>query len=173
MSKFFKRISKNPSHIILPKTRGEHRNARDAGLAMCKVCHAFYYKKAWHNNTDMIAPSEATSLRITFMVCPADTMIKNGLFAGELTIERIPTENRVELLNLIRRYGQRERERDSQHRVIGITDRRGALVVTTTENQLAQKLAHKIKDVFNKVEIATSFSKEPRGIERVRVRFLW
>lgn len=172
MSTFFKRSAKSPSRIMLPKTSREHRNIRGAGLAMCKVCHAFYYKKAWHHNTDMLSPEEARSLRVAFVLCPADAMIKDGLYEGELTIERIPDEARMELLNLIRGFGRRAYERDTQHRVIGIAERRGAFVITTTENQLAQKLARKIKDVFNKVELATSFSKEPDKMERVRVRFV-
>jgi len=174
MARFYQKSSYNPSKIQLPKS------AREAGplkkerksLAMCKKCNAFYYKKSWHHSTDTLSPREARKLNVEFRLCPACKMISERLYEGKLTIENVPNKFRVELLNLIKSFGKRAEQIDSQHRLIEIGHERGNIVVTTTENQLAAKLAKKIKGVFNKVDVRFSHSKEPYEVERVRVKFL-
>lgn len=163
------------SRIAPPEARaskGPHYKAEHGGVAMCAKCHAFYYAKSWHHSADLLTPREARRLKITFTLCPADKMIVDGLYEGELLIENAPPRLHLELLNLIKQFGARAYARDCQHRIIGIRRVKNVFIVTTTENQLAQKLARKIKDVFNKVTLAVSHSREPHETERVRATFL-
>ena len=50
--------------------------------------------------------------------------------------------------------------KDPMDRLIDIKKSGKMLTITTTENQLALKLAKKIKEVFKKVDMATKFAKE-------------
>jgi len=172
---------------VLKKIRGSRKGKKfprakaDVGpfykaeysLAVCKKCGALYYKKSWHHGTDALFGGEKKKLRIQSVLCPADMMIQEKLFEGELIIENIPERLRQELIRLIHAYGERAYKRDCQHRVIAIEKRgKNAIRVTTTENQLANKLAKKIKSVFNKVAYAVQYSKEPYETERIHVKFL-
>lgn len=119
----------------------------------------------------MLAPRTARDLQINFALCPADTMTSQGLYEGEITIEKVPRQYHVELLNLIKGFGSRAYTRDCQDRIIDIKKKGNNFVVTTTENQLAQKLAKKIKQVFNKVDLTISHSREPYEVERIIIKF--
>lgn len=119
----------------------------------------------------LLSQDEARELKIPFVTCPADAMIREGQFEGEVTITKIPSAYRTELLNLIENFGERAMERDNQHRVSNVQDDDDTIVVTTTENQLAVKLGKKIKHVFNKVDVDISYSEEPYQVARVSVQF--
>ncbi|MBI4120749.1 MAG: hypothetical protein HY457_00630 [Parcubacteria group bacterium] len=173
MPKVFK--GKNiPSRFERPGDKGRvgSRERLTYGFAMCKKCHAFYYKKSWHHNTDKLAPAEAKKLNINFVLCPADVMAEQGLYEGELTISNVPKESEVELLNLIKNFGRRAELRDVLDRILAVKKQGSGYRVTTTENQLAGKLARKIKDVFKKIDLSFRYSKEPFEVERIQVRFL-
>lgn len=163
------------SRIIPPAARASTEpryKAEHGGVAICTACHAFYYAKSWHHNADLISPREARRLKIAFTLCPADKMIADGLYEGEVVIKNAPPHLHLELLNLIKGFGARAYARDNQHRIIGIRRSKNTFIVTTTENQLAQKLARKIKDAFNKVARTVAHSEEPYETERARVTFL-
>lgn len=99
-------------------------------------------------------------------------MTQDHLFDWELVIEECPERHEEELLRLIHNVGKRAKEMDPQHRIIN-TDKtdQEAYRVTTTENQLADRLAKKIKEVFNTVEIHLPHSKEPYKVDRILVTF--
>ena len=99
-------------------------------------------------------------------------MIENNLYEGELIIEKIPQKYTEEVFNLVRAYEKRAKIRDPQDRISLIERKPGGFRVLTTENQLAKKLAKKIKEVFNSVEVVVSFSKEPYEVCRVKVIFI-
>jgi hypothetical protein len=57
-------------------------------------------------------------------------------------------------------------------RIIGVKKEGKDLVVTTTENQLANKLAKKIQSTYSNVTAKTSFTKEPSDTALAIVEFL-
>lgn len=166
---------KNVSKIKWPKPRTEAAEfglARAAGVR-CSRCGAVYHTKSWHHAGEM--PSEKPgggTYRLNMVLCPACTMIRHRQFEGELTIERPPSVFRRELTNLIHAYGERACEMDPEHRVIAVKKRGANLIVTTTENQLAAKLAKKIKSAFPPVAIQIRHTREPSDVGRVCVQFL-
>jgi len=175
MSKFFKKVFGNPRKTNLPKSAveaGPRKKERYPSFAVCKKCHDVYYKKSWHYETDFLNDKELDGLEIKSVLCPADTMVRDGLYEGMMRVEDVPQKYRVELLNLIKGYGRRARMRDSQVRIIEIIQKKGEVVVTTTENQLASKLGKKIKETFKNVEVNISHSKEPYQVTRVDVVFI-
>ena len=76
-------------------------------------------------------------------------MIKDGRYEGEVIIENVAEQEREEIENLITNFGETAFGRDPMDRIISIeTIAKGMLRVLTTENQMAQQLAKKIKKTF-------------------------
>ena len=98
-------------------------------------------------------------------------MIKNKLFEGELVIEGVPKESREELVNLINNFGAQAINKDPQDRIITIKKIAGGFRVTTTENQMATRLAKKITSTFKTMKATFSHSREPYEVSRVKVSF--
>lgn len=141
------------------------------GITVCEECDAAYYKKFWHHSLLNLKSAKEDTL-VNFTLCPACQMIKNKQFEGKITILNIPEELSEELVNLIKGFCGRAYSRDPMDRLIELKKSKGKMVVTTTENQLANKLAKKIKDTFNKVKVKTTFSKDPSDFADIRVEFL-
>ena len=153
------RSSKSKSHEAggrLPKSRGERgfSSKRTPSLMKCKLCGALFYKKSWHHGESALAVEEAKKLGVKLTICPADQMIKNGQFEGELVVLAVPAKDREILQNLIRGFGERAYERDCQHRIIKLEGMgKDGLRVTVTENQLAGRIAKKIKDALDRKSV--------------------
>ena len=145
------------------------------GIMFCSRCGIAYYKKSWHHALEEYKslPEDAP---VKFVLCPACQMIQNKQFEGEVKIKNIPEKEADGVARLVEGYGSRAYERDPLHRVIDIKKNKGErgtdLLVTTTENQLANKLANKIKDAFNKVRITRSFSSGPSDVAYITVEFV-
>ena len=143
------------------------------GIVFCSSCRSAYYKKSWHH----ITPAERLKLKVHDpkpIFCPACQMIKNKEFEGQLTIGGFPLVLEADLNKLIKNFCQRAFERDPLHRLIDIKNDSGNLTATTTENQLAVKLAKKIKEVFgkNKVQVKISYSPSPSDAVYVKINFV-
>jgi len=95
-----------------------------------------------------------------------------GVWEGEVIIENIPSKDKNELIALIKNFCQKGFERDPLDRLISITEKKGNIIARTTENQLAQKLGRKIKEVFKKVSMKVLYSKEPDDLTEVRIKFI-
>lgn len=143
------------------------------GVTECPECHNVHFKKRWHHSIDALNVHAKSTLQVNKKaLCRACKMTQDHLFEGELLIEECPERHEEELLRLIHNFGKRAKEMDPQHRIINIekTDQE-IYRVTTTENQLADRLAKKIKEVFNTVEIHLPHSKEPYKVDRIHVTF--
>lgn len=143
------------------------------GIVACPRCKNLHAKKRWYVSEDKLKRTLKTSkvAATEKKVCPACTMIKNHMFEGELFIEGFPVAMKKDLKNLINNFGVRATAIDPQDRIIAVETTRKGYRVTTTENQLVNKLAKKIRDAFNTVEIAFSNSAEPSEVSRVHVVF--
>ncbi len=99
-------------------------------------------------------------------------MAAHHLYEGELTIENVPAKVRKELSQLVKHFGKTATERDPQDRIIDIERKGASWRITTTENQLASRLAKKVRESFKKhVAVHISHSKEPYEVDRVRATF--
>ncbi|MEK7555588.1 MAG: NMD3-related protein [Patescibacteria group bacterium] len=153
-----------------PRTEKHEMPKGKLGLVLCKECNAAYYKKSWHHNLRHFKELRE-DLRVSFVVCPACNMIKNKQFEGQIEIINIPLKISEELINLIKSFCRRAYERDPMDRLIGIKNTKGGLEATTTENQLAVKLAKKIKQTFKKVDMKISYSPTPSDVVYVKLEF--
>ncbi len=126
----------------------------------------------------ILAPQEKQSFKfqVSRRLCPACQMIKNKEFEGQLTISNFPPALETDLTKLIRNFCQRAYERDPMDRLISINQlknqhKSASLVITLTENQLAVKLAKKIKEVFKKAKIEISYSPAPSDVVYIKLTF--
>lgn len=155
------------------ETKREEYGVAQRGFLVCRRCHNIKFKKSWHAPEGVLLRQTKHSRGgVDLTICPACRMIEDGVFEGELRVENVPSKYERELVNLITGFGLRARRRNAQARIIDIRKMGNGMFITTTENQLAVRLAKKIKDVFNKVEIKTSYSKEPDEVVRVKAHFL-
>jgi len=158
-------------------TRKDKSFSGKKGVIFCPNCHSVYYRKAWHHSQNKV-PSflpnrQADKFQVLRKLCSACLMIKNKEFAGQLTIVNFPLALKTDLIKLIDNFCQRAYRNNTLHRLIDIKNINNDLVVATTENQLAVKLAKKIKEVFNKnkIQLKISYSPEPNNAVYVKVNF--
>lgn len=172
MSHFFARTNnlRQPQRHADPK-HNQYGKAHK-GLTVCKDCKHIFFKKEWkHPEQFRELPK---NLEVHYSLCPACAMAHHNLFEGEIVIQDVPQKVETELTNLISAYANRAMQKDSQHRVLKILKlgQRGFRVLTT-ENQLAVKLAKKIKDVFRGcTNLHISHGSEPYEVDRVRLAFV-
>ncbi|OGY67824.1 MAG: hypothetical protein A3I24_01465 [Candidatus Harrisonbacteria bacterium RIFCSPLOWO2_02_FULL_41_13b] len=184
-------IFKRSYNVNLPKSRSEAEEFGPGkkGLVMCQNCDSTYFKKSWHHDLENVEVSEKKDVPIRFVLCPACQMIKNKQYEGRIVIKNVPEKSMVKLEELINGFCRRAYERDPMDRLIEIKKTRSAgsrlrqgfggqagqvfseWIVTTTENQLANKLAQKIKSSFSGVKTKTKFNKEPSDVVGVVVDF--
>ena len=156
--------------LFEPRTEKHEIPKGKLGLILCPECNAAYYKKSWHHNLRYYK-NLRENLPVKFAVCPACKMIKNRQFEGEIIIENAPAENYNELINLIKSFCRRAYGKDSQHRLIEMKNIKEGIRIAVTENQLAVKLAKKIKDTFKKVDYKVSYSPAPSDVTYIKLVF--
>lgn len=159
-------------NIKLPQSRTQKQEFGKAQkpILSCKICDIVYYKKSWHHNLEHYQKLKEDQ-GVDFAICPACQMIKNKQFEGKLIIKNIPVKFVKEITNLIQSFSQRAFERDPLDRLIKIQQTSNQLIATFTENQLAVKLAKKIKAAFNKVKTEIKYSPSPSDITEAVVSF--
>ncbi|MHB1118064.1 MAG: hypothetical protein ACYCZ7_00840 [Minisyncoccota bacterium] len=141
-------------------------------LVVCTRCHQARIGKKWRTAASLLAKNlTAHKEGVHFTLCPACTMITKKLYEGEIVINGVPPSRETELLHMIVSFGARAQEIDPQDRISAIEHtKKGQIRVTTTENQLAQKIAKKIKSAFKKTSIDITRSKEPFQVTRIQVQ---
>jgi NMD protein affecting ribosome stability and mRNA decay len=171
------RIFSKPSSIKLPQRDREAQHEQywreHKGIIKCPRCGNVHFKKRWYSSEQYLRIRlKLKKLEIAEeKFCQACKMIKQNVFEGELFIEEFPGSRKKELLRLIKNFGERAIAIDPQDRIIKIEGTQKGFRITTTENQLVDKLAKKIKDVFKSVDIHFSHSAEPAEVDRVHVTF--
>lgn len=134
----------------------------------CSGCGIVYYHKFWHHALEDWKHLSGDE-RVKFVLCPACRMIKDKKFEGELAVFGIGSRKlKEEIKKVLKNSGQLAFRRDPLDRIIEIKEEKNQLVVRTTENQLAVKLAKKIKLTFGG-EMTISHSRE-EDVIRVKLQ---
>ena len=142
------------------------------GIFICRQCGSCYYLKAWHHSFEKISANHNLALKdFQPTLCPACSMIKNKQHEGEVIIHHIPSQVQDGLIALIRSFGDKAFDRDCQHRIISISLQKNLLLVTTSENQLAAKLAKKIRETFHAKRVRIVHNTAPSDIATVSLFF--
>ncbi len=166
------KIFRKPYSVKLPKSAHEVEEfgGGKKGFILCPDCDSLYFKKSWHHDFKELK-TENVNLPVNFKLCPACQMIKNKQYEGRVILKNVPKKYSDELEHFIVGFCGRATDRDPMDRLIEIKKSGAEWAVTTTENQLANKLAKKIKDVFNKLNSKTKFSQEPSDVVEIAVEF--
>jgi len=119
------------------------------GLIICPKCNAMSWKGSWWHESKVNSEIKKNKHN-GYSLCPACKMIENNEYEGEIIIENIDPKIRNSLINSIKNGGELGFKKDPEDRVISIEkdDHNGKINVLTTENQLALKIARKIKKSF-------------------------
>lgn len=170
-------MSKKPNtkggRLSSPRKQAEEFGGAKKGLVICENCDIYNFKKGWHHDADsFIAKRENKDIQVHFALCPACHMIKNRQYEGKLVVNNIPAPQKKDLMNMIKGYCDRAFSQDPLDRLIGVVSESSSLIVTVTKKQLAQRLAKKIKDAFNKVKISNPNFREPGDVANITVEFL-
>jgi NMD protein affecting ribosome stability and mRNA decay len=162
--------SKTANARYAPEHKAQEFPRGKKGIVFCDNCGIVYYKKAWHHNLRHFKSFEK-DVPVDFRSCPACQMIKNRQYEGMVRILNVPAKFERELERLIAAYGERARKRDPLHRIIDVNKKGNNFEVTTTENQLAQKLARKIIKTFKASSLKTEHSPHPSDVTFITVSF--
>lgn len=126
------------------------RRGAMAKAAVCGGCHAVYRNKRWYADE----PLSITMLNdpaTTRTVCPACLRIRDDFPGGIVTMKGdYVLPHKQDLLNLIRNEEHRARSVNPLERVMSIRENgEGSIIVSTTNERLAQKLGRAMKKAFH------------------------
>jgi len=119
-------------------------------ITVCEGCHAVYKKKRWYADPQLY--STAVAIRDTAVsVCPACLKIRDNFPGGVVTLKGdYVLPHKQALLNLIKNEEARARGFNPLERVMSVKETGyGAIVVSTTNEKLAQRIGRAIKKAFH------------------------
>ena len=84
------------------------------------------------------------------VLCPACQKIRDRYAEGKVTLQpsAFLTTHRDEILHLIHNEEERAKGINPLERIVGISESAGALVVTTTNEKLAQRIGRALKSAY-------------------------
>ena len=141
------------------------------GIVVCKTCGAAYFKKRWTHGLEELRVKEGKDEAVSFAVCPACQMIANRQYEGRITVKNLPAQHEKDLEDVVRGFSRRAFERDVMHRLIGIKKTGANWVITTTENEMAGKMAHHIKESLRGAKSRTHFAGDPSDVAEIVIDF--
>lgn len=118
-------------------------------ITVCDGCHTVYKKKRWYADPHLY--HEALKIRDTAVaVCPACLKIRDNFPGGIVTLKGdYVLPHKQELLNLIKNEEARARVFNPLERVMSVKETGyGSIVISTTNEKLAQKIGRAIKKAF-------------------------
>jgi len=133
------------------------RGARRS-ISVCESCRAVYMNKRWYAGIDTyetVMKEPGTEL----MVCPACLKIRDNFPGGIVTLKGdYVLAHKRDLMKLIKNEEDRARGLNPLERVMSVKESGyGSLVISTTNERLAQRLGRAIKKAFHG-EVAYNWS---------------
>ena len=140
-------------------------------IIICPEGNEVYYHKSWHHNLRRYPHLKETK-PINFKLCPFHQMKKNRQWEGEIRISDVPEKYRERVLQTAENVSREAYRRDPMDRILNIKTMKGEIIIYTSENQLAQKIARKItasfKNNFTKPKISRA-----KGSDAVLIVMGW
>ena len=119
-------------------------------ISVCEGCHSGYKSKRWYADPDIYEavlkiPDTATR------VCPACLKIRDNFPGGIVTLKGdYVLSHKQDLMNLIKNEEARAHGFNPLERVMSVTENgHGSIVISTTNEKLAQRLGRAIKKAFH------------------------
>ena len=117
------------------------------GVAVCEGCQAVYRNKRWYVGPEALLPGTVSAT----VVCPACLKIRDNFPGGIVTLAgTYVLPHKREILKLVKNEEDRARGFNPLERVMAIKENgRGSVIITTTNEKLAQRLGRAIKKAFH------------------------
>ncbi len=127
-------------------------------ISVCEGCHSVYRNKRWYADPDLYETTKKKP-ETAETVCPACLKIRDNFPGGIVTLKgSYVISHKQELLNLIKNEEGRARGFNPLERVMSVRENGfGKLIVSTTNEKLAQRIGRAIKKAFHG-EVAYNWS---------------
>ncbi len=120
-----------------------------AGISVCKKCGAVYNEKRWIHHTEVPEKILAEKGKTT-VLCPACRKIRDKFAEGYVLIQgEFSKSHKDEIKNLIRNKEEHAMHFNPLDRIIEIKERGGEMEVTTTTENLAQRIGQILEKSYD------------------------
>lgn len=118
-------------------------------VAVCTECHAIYQRRHWFFDHDTYV-RETMQPTTRMVVCPACQKIRDHYAEGQVTLHASPflSAHKEEIVHLIRNEEERAKGINPLERIVGLTESGEGIVVTTTNEKLAQRIGRTLKSTY-------------------------
>lgn len=114
--------------------------------AVCTECHALYERRHWFCDEEAYfhASMQADTHKV---LCPACHKIRDGYVGGRVTLHASAflSAHKDEILRIIQNEEARVKRDNPLERIIAITESDEGMIVTTTNEKLAQHIGRTLK----------------------------
>jgi NMD protein affecting ribosome stability and mRNA decay len=119
-------------------------------VLVCEGCRAVHMNKRWYAD-DGLAESIGTTKETVPAVCPACQKMRDNFPGGIVTLRGgYVLPHKQDILNLVKNEEGRARGMNPLERIMAITeDGRGNVVITTTNEKMAQRIGRAIRKAFH------------------------
>jgi NMD protein affecting ribosome stability and mRNA decay len=119
-------------------------------VSVCSGCRAVYMNKRWYADEALFI-SSLSSPDTVKMACPACLKIRDNFPGGIVTLKGdYVLPHKQDLMNLVKNEEERARGFNPLERVMSIRENgHGNIVISTTNEKLAQRLGRAIKKAFH------------------------
>lgn len=117
--------------------------------SICEGCHSVYKNKRWYAEPDVYDKALAAG-GVAAIVCPACAKIRDDFPGGIVTLRGgYVLPHKEALMHLVKNEESRARKNNPLERVMTIKeDGYGNIVISTTNEKLAQRIGRSIKKAF-------------------------
>lgn len=114
--------------------------------AVCTECHALYERRHWYFDEEAYF-SASTQPDTHKVLCPACHKIRDRYAEGQVTLcaSAFLTAHKDEIRRIIQNEEARAKRVNPLERIIAITESDGGLIITTTNEKLAQRIGRTLK----------------------------
>jgi hypothetical protein len=118
-------------------------------IAACTECHALYQRRHWFFDADAFF-RETMQPTTRMVLCPACQKIRDRYIEGQVTLRPSPflSAHKDEILHLIHDEEERAKGINPLGRIVEISESDGGIVVTTTNEKLAQRIGRTLKRTY-------------------------
>lgn len=139
-----------PVRQNLPESTDPYQLRLDPGeVAACTECHALYQRRHWFFDDDAYM-RDTMQPETRMVLCPACQKIRDRYAEGRVTLH--PSSflhtHKEEILRSIHNEEARAKDNNPLGRIVEITEPDGTLVVTTTNEKLAQRIGRLLKSTY-------------------------
>ena len=116
---------------------------------VCPRCHALFRRRHWFFDEDLYLDVKDRP-EVHRLTCPACRKIKEGYFEGEVSLLHSPflSVHKKEIQNLIHNEEERAKGLNPLERIVAVTENQGKMVVTTTNEKLAQRIGRELEKAY-------------------------